>query len=128
MISSIDAQRIHKILIEKFGGSPGIRDPGGLSSALSRPFQTFEGKDLYPSTLHKAACLIESILMNHPFIDGNKRTGYVLMRLFLIQNALDLKVGEQEKYDFVISIASGNKRYEDILRWLENSTESAKSA
>jgi death on curing protein len=128
MISSIQAQQIHNILIEKFGGSPGIRDLGGLSSALSRPFQTFEGNDLYPSPLHKAACLIESMLMNHPFVDGNKRTGYVLMRLFLIQNSLDLKAGEQEKYDFVISIASGIKRYEEILQWLQINTEPAKSA
>ena len=101
MISVSEAILIQDILIEKFGGTRGIRDRGLLESALSRPFQTFDNKDLYPSVIKKAAALIESILINHPFIDGNKRIGYVLMRLFLIDNGLDIFANQDDKYDFV---------------------------
>src|SRR5690348_10413515 len=107
MITPSQAEQIHKILIEQFGGTLGLRDSGALASALSRPFQTFEGKELYPTAIQKAASLIESILSNHPFIDGNKRTGYVLMRLFLVDHGYDIKATQDEKYNFVIRIASG---------------------
>lgn len=84
MISIKEVEELHKTLIDTFGGSHGIRDLGALDSALAIPFQTFDDKELHPTTVHKAASLIESILINHPFIDGNKRTGYVLMRILLI--------------------------------------------
>ena len=119
MISVSEAILIHDILIEKFGGSRGIRDRRLLESALSRPFQTFDNKDLYPSAIKKAAALIESVLINHPFIDGNKRIGYVLMRLFLIEEGLDIYANQDEKYDFVINIASGHFNFDKICDWLE---------
>jgi death-on-curing protein len=123
MISVFQAIQIHEILIARFGGSTGIRDRGALTSALSRPFQTFEGKELYPSILQKSAALIESILANHPFVDGNKRTGYVLMRLFLLNNGYDIIASQNEKYEFVIRIASGKSNFNDIIYWLENFTK-----
>ena len=91
MIPIKEVEQLHQILIAKFGGSHGIRDKSALESALARPFQTFDKKELYPSVLEKGASLIESILVNHPFIDGNKRTGYTLLRLFLLQNAIDIQ-------------------------------------
>ena len=72
--------------------------------------------------MEKAAALIESILINHPFIDGNKRTGYVTMRLFLIQNGCDIKASQNDKYNFVISIASGLLKYDGIVTWLKSNT------
>ncbi len=84
MISLKETEEIHKLVIEMFGGSHGIKDRNALESALARPFQTFGNQDLHSNTIQKAASLIESILINHPFIDGNKRTGYILMRMFLI--------------------------------------------
>jgi death-on-curing protein len=122
MISFEDAQQIHDILIKRYGGTAGIRDVQSLKSALIRPFQIFENVDLYPDILSKATALIESIIVNHPFIDGNKRTGYVLMRLFLINNKIDINATEDEKYDFVIKIASGNSDYDEILDWLKAHT------
>jgi death on curing protein len=122
MIYSADAIRIHEILIDKFGGSEGIRDINLLESALSRPFQTFDTKDLYPNPIEKAAALIESILINHPFIDGNKRLGYVLMRLLLMEYGFDIHTTEDEKYDFVILIAKGDYKFDDILRWINDKT------
>jgi death-on-curing protein len=122
MTSLTQAEHLHKILIQQFGGSLGIRDTSSLASALSRPFQTFEGNELYPTAVQKAASLIESILVNHPFIDGNKRTGYVLMRLLLIEQGYDIKATQEEKYNFVIRIASGKSNFNDIIYWLEHYT------
>ena len=73
---------IHAVLIKRYGGSLGIRDEGALQSAVSRPYQTFDGKELYKTTVEKAAALIESLVKNHPFIDGNKRIGHAAMKTF----------------------------------------------
>jgi death-on-curing protein len=78
---------------------------------------------LYPSIIEKAASLLESLLANHPFVDGNKRTGYVLMRLFLKKNGMDIVADEETKYQYLIDVASGVKRYDDILIWLEDYVE-----
>jgi len=119
MIPIKEVEQIHKILIDTFGGSHGIRDLSALQSALTRPFQTFDNKELYSTPIDKAASLIESILNNHPFIDGNKRIGYVLTRLLLLKNGMDIKANHDEKYEFVINIASGKIRFEEIVSWLE---------
>jgi death on curing protein len=83
MIGIKEVEKIHDILIERFGGAKGIRDHGSLDAVLSRPYQTFDGLELYPHPVEKAAAIFESIISNHPFVDGNKRTAYVLMRLIL---------------------------------------------
>lgn len=74
MISIKEVEQIHKILINHFGGSDGIRDLSALESSLTRPFQTFNEKELHQSPISKAAALIESIVINHPFLDGNRAT------------------------------------------------------
>jgi death on curing protein len=127
MITLSQEAQIHKILIDQFGGSHGIRDHGTLSSALSRAYQTFDGKELYPGAIQKAAALIESILISHPFVDGNKRTGYVLLRLLLIDHGLDITATQNEKYEFIIRIASGKSNFEEIVYWLEHHTGKNKS-
>jgi death-on-curing protein len=123
VISIQETLYIHNLLIKTFGGSSGVRDFQALESALSRPFQTFDSVELYPSIIEKAASLLESLLANHPFVDGNKRTGYVLMRLFLKKNGMDIVADEETKYQFLIDVASGVKRYDDILIWLEDYVE-----
>ena len=82
MILPDDILEIHKRSIEDYGGSQGIRDASLLESAIARPFQTFEEKDLYPTFYEKAAALGESLIINHPFVDGNKRTGMAAMYAF----------------------------------------------
>lgn len=88
MISVNQALEIHEILINKFGGSNGLRDSGSLESALARPFQIFGDEDLYPDLFTKTAAIGESIIINHPFIDGNKRNwlfsygGYIAIRKY----------------------------------------------
>jgi len=119
MIPLKEVEQVHKLLIDTFGGSHGIRDLSALLSALARPFQTFDNKELYPTSIDKAASLLESVVSNHPFIDGNKRTAYILARLFLLQNGMDIKASQQDKYEFVMSIASGKMRFEEIVSWIE---------
>jgi death-on-curing protein len=119
MIGINEVERIHDILIERFGGAKGIRDRGILESAIGRPFQTFDGKELYPGPVDKAAAIFESIVSNHPFVDGNKRTAYVLMRLILKANQLDIEVEQDAKYDFVIKAASGELTFDKIRTWIE---------
>ena len=118
MITIEEVQEIHSTLIEAFGGSHGVRDLDSLRSALARPFQTFDNNALYPSVLERAAALMESLLVNHPFVDGNKRTGYVILRLFLLKYGLDVKASADNKYEFVINVASGALKYDGILNWL----------
>lgn len=73
MIDLNEVLSIHQIIMDKFGGSSNVRDLNSLKSALNRPFATFDKKELYPTPVDKAAALIESIVLNHPFVDGNKR-------------------------------------------------------
>lgn len=122
MISEQEALEIHTILIERFGGANGIRDKELLDSALNRPYQTFDGHELYPTPIEKAAAILESIVKNHPFTDGNKRTGYVLARLLLMNNQLDIDTDEDQKYQFVISISIGELNFEQIKEWLEKNS------
>ena len=123
MITFAEAIKIHSILIDRFGGSNGLRDKGLLESALTRPFQTFDGKELYPTPIEKAAAILESIVKNHPFIDGNKRTGYVLARLILMDNGFDINASQEQKYKFVIRISKGELNFEQILEWLKDCTQ-----
>ena len=118
MINIDNAIKIQSLLIEKFGGTSGIRDKNQLESALGRPYQTFDKKELYESPVEKAAALIESLIVNHPFIDGNKRFGYIAMRILLLEAGLDIEATEDKKYEFVMSIAKGELKYEDICKWI----------
>ena len=120
MIEISEVEKIHDILIERFGGARGIRDKGILESAIGRPFQTFDGKDLYPDPVDKAAAIFESIVSNHPFVDGNKRTAYVIMRIILKRNQLDIQVDQDFKYDFVIKAAKGELTFDKIKTWIRN--------
>jgi death-on-curing protein len=120
MISLEQVIKIQDILIDKFGGAKGIRDLAQLESALSRPYQTFGGIELHENQFHKAAAIIQSLLINHPFIDGNKRIGFVVMRLILLEKGWEINATQDEKYSFVINIASGKMEFNEIANWIQS--------
>ena len=109
---------IHRHILEQSGGLAGIRDFGGLESALAQPKMTFEGEDLYPTLVDKAVALAYSLINNHPFVDGNKRIGHAAMEIFLVLNGseIDASIDEQEK--IIVGVASGNIKREALKEWL----------
>ena len=123
MILIEDVLKQHSLVVTQSGGADGIRDQNTLKSAIGRPFQTFDGEDLYPTLLEKAAAVLKSIIVNHPFVDGNKGTGYTVARTFLRINGYDVVADQSVRYSFVISIASGEMHYDEILTWLKNNTQ-----
>jgi death-on-curing protein len=119
MITIKEVLHTHSALINQFGGKHGIKNLSALESALLRPFQKYNNKDLYSEVNEKAAALLESMLVTKPFQDGNMPAGYVLMRLLLLDEDLDLYATQVEKYDFIIATAAGELKFDDILSWLK---------
>lgn len=113
---------LHDEVLLRYGGASGTRDSGLLDSALNRPFQTFDGEELYPGPFEKSAAILESIILNHPFIDGNKRTGFLLGATILLDNNIALNASEDDRYDFVINIATGILNFEQIVHWLQKNS------
>ena len=109
---------LHSQLIEATGGSDGIRDEGMLESAISNPFQSFGGEELYPSIQAKAAQLCYGLVKNHPMIDGNKRIGTHAMFVFLTLNGYELQYTQSELSDTILSVAAGNLGANDLLKWI----------
>lgn len=119
MINKEEVLAIHQILIRQHGGLAGVREGSLLESALERPFGGFGDTEFYPLVEQKAAAILESIVKNHPFNDGNKRMGYVLMRLTLLAYQKDIEASQDEKFDFVIQVASGQLEFEQIVAWIK---------
>ena len=99
---------MHKQLIDRYGGSHGIRDEGLLDSALASPFQSFSGVDFYPTPLSKAVRLCCGLVHNHPFIDGNKRIGALALLVMLDLNHIEVNMTSKELEDVILSLAAGN--------------------
>ena len=119
-ISSEMVLLLHRLIAAESGGSVGVRDYNLLSSALESAFQPFDGKDLYPSKEEKGARIEYSLISNHAFIDGNKRIGVHVMLSFLEFNGIHLRYTDEELVDLGLSIASGNKDYEELLSWIRS--------
>ncbi len=107
-------------IMQQSGGLIGIRDFGALESALAQPYMTFGGKELYPSLAEKAAALGFSLIQNHPFADGNKRTGHAAMAMFLKINGYIIKASIDEQAEIILSVASGKLGREGFTEWLSN--------
>lgn len=110
---------IHYDQIERYGGSHGVRDLTLIESALARPQASFMGEDLYQTIFDKAAALIHSLLLNHPFIDANKRTAMVSGSRLLHANGWDLKVAQEEFREAALKIESKEWDLEQISQWLK---------
>ena len=123
MISLKTVLRLHELSIIKYGGSQGIRDQGLMESAIARPYQTFGGEYLYPTIFEKAAAIAESLIINHPFLDGNKRTGFLAMLAVLETENFKINISNDEVYSFTIQISTGEIKFNQIVVWLKNNTE-----
>jgi death on curing protein len=118
-VSTESVIEIHKMVIDSTGGSQGVRSLGALESALNSPLATFNGTDLYPDIVDKAAMLLNSITNNHPFIDGNKRTAFVVIATILEDNGYKTHFTQEEVVSFMLQIAQGNVNQSEIKQWLE---------
>ncbi len=114
-----DVIQIHFEIVEATGGSQGLRDPGLLESAAVRPQSTFGGEDLYPTLALKAASLVHSLLLNHMFVDGNKRTAITSMIEFLILNKKKFNATNREFVDFGLWVENKKPTIEEIVTWIE---------
>lgn len=115
---------IHFRLIETTGGSHGVRDVGALQAAVARPQATFDGEDLYPDPFAKAAALMEPIIKNHPFVDGNKRTAITAAGIFLRRSGYLIETSQDELFRFTLAMATGTSAVKDAETWLRTHTSS----
>jgi len=109
---------LHNLMCDATGGFPGIRDLAGLESAIYHAYASFEVRDLYKTIEEKAARQAYGIIRNHPFIDGNKRTGLFVMLVFLELNSIELNFNQSELVFLGISIADGSTNPEQITEWI----------
>lgn len=109
---------LHSRLIQETGGLRGVRDLSMLLSAAGRPQASFDAKDLYPDLFSKAAALLDSLIRNHPFVDGNKRTAVTAAAIFLRMNGWRLVVDSHEMIRFILDCAQGKESIEHITVWL----------
>jgi len=109
---------LHDLMCKETGGSSVLRDKGALESAIYHAFASFDGKDLYPGIEEKAARQAFGIIRNHPFLDGNKRTGLFVMLIFLELNGIKLNFTQPELVSLGIGIADGNINSEKITKWI----------
>jgi len=114
---------LHELVVADSGGSAGVRDEGALESALAQPRMTFGGQDLYPTLVDKAAALCFSLVQNHPFIDGNKRTGHAAMDAFLRLNGLRLRASVDEQERVMLGVAAGQIDRDELVVWLQGHTD-----
>ena len=108
---------LHARMVVETGGSHGVRDLSSLLSAVGRPQASFDDKDLYPDLFMKAAALMDSLINNYPFVDGNKRTGIAAAALFLHTNGARLQVSNTELEQFTLEVALAKHTVEEIALW-----------
>ena len=119
-LSLDEVLELHADQISSFGGTPGLRDEGLLESALAQPKATFGGQFLHPTISEQAAAYLYHIAMNHPFIDGNKRTAFAVTDTFLRLNGCALNLTDDRAYDLVMRVARGTMTKEELSREFES--------
>jgi len=121
-LTSKQVLEMHADLISATGGTDGLRDMGLLESALNSPFQTFDEIDMYPTLQQKAARLAFSIVKNHPFVDGNKRSGIHVMLVFLAINGILPDYTQEELIEIGLKLADGSINDVFLFQWLLSKT------
>jgi death on curing protein len=110
---------LHERVVVRSGGATGLRDLGGLQSAIAQPRATFDGVDLYPSLGEKAAALAHSLVTSHPFVDGNKRIGHAALETFLVLNGFELTVPVDDAEHTFLALAAGTLTRSALRDWIE---------
>ena len=110
--------RLHARIIETSGGGAGLRDLGRLQSALAQPLVTYDGQDLYPDLISKAAALAFSLIQGHPFVDGNKRIGHAAMEVTLLLNGYEIDASVHEQERVILAVAAGEMEHETFTSWV----------
>lgn len=118
-LSHAEVLTLHDLVLAQTGGLPGTRDTGVLESALAQPHMTFDGGELYPSLVEKAATLGFCLVKNHPFLDGNKRIGHAVMETFLILNGYEVAASVDVQEDLILRLAASRLERDEFLRWLQ---------
>lgn len=111
--------RLHFQVIEDFGGLHGVREEGRILSVVEAPQQIIFGAEQYLTMHEKAAVYMRNIIADHPFIDGNKRTGVTVAGVFLLRNNIVLSANPKELEDFTVRVATEHLSVPDIAAWLE---------
>lgn len=114
---------LHEDLIERYRGSYGIRELNLLESAIFRSQVTFGGNELYETLFDKAAVIMHSLILNHPFLDGNKRTGTISALQFLSENSIEIFASQEEILVLALNIESKKLNVKQIAQWLEKHVE-----
>jgi death-on-curing protein len=114
-----DVLRIHEDQIERYGGSPDVRDAGLLASAVESPRATFGGQFLHVDLFEVAAAYLFHLVQNHPFIDGNKRTGTAASIVFLDLNGIEVEIDDDTLFDHVLAVAQGKISKPQIAAFLK---------
>lgn len=110
---------LHDHLVAKFGGALGIRDDGLLESAVFRCQASFDGNDLYQTIFDKAAAVLHSMIFDHPFVDGNKRTAVVSALSLLVRNGYNFAVTDAELVAFPLAVEKTRPEISEIANWLK---------
>lgn len=118
-VSLCEVLKLHRRI-----SSMGLLNRNGLESAVAQPRMTFDGHDLYPTIIEKAAALCFSLIQNHPFVDGNKRVGHAAMELFLIFNGYEIDVTVDIQEQIILGVASGCVSRDQLVSWLEEHSSS----
>ena len=116
------ALALHGRAIERFGGSRGVRDAGLLDAALAQPWQTFGGIELYPTPEEKIARLCFEVVTQHPFVDGNKRAGALLLGVLLRREGRAFRPDASDLLHVIMGIAAGSKGYRELLSFVRQET------
>lgn len=120
-LSLEEVLELHRLVLRQSGGLEGVRDLGGLESAVAQPQMTFDGQDLYSCLPTKATALGFSLIRNHPFVDGNKRIGHLAMEMFLVLNGHELDAGVDEQERIILGLAAGEVSREEFAGWVRSS-------
>jgi death-on-curing protein len=110
----------HDMLIEKYGGLSGIRDLGFLASAMAMPQQSFKGEELHRTIYEKAAAYMYHVIKNHPFFDGNKRTGVIVSLVFLQRNGENLDFNGFILEELAVAVAENKVSKTELTILLQN--------